>query len=107
MALYLSNPSSVVDMIVHKGDVFVDGNTVYIAKLSGYPQRLEYRLGSLNYSTTSGVIDGIPYSTYTDKNNQKGSYPFPVLVTSPEEIAKMLDEVNKADYSVEYNFYRK
>lgn len=105
MALYLSNPSAIINMVVHKGDVFVDGNTVYIAKLSGYPQNLEYRVGRLNYSTTSGVINGIPYSTYTDKNNQKGAYPFPVLVTSPEEIAKMLDAVNKIDYSVKYNSY--
>ena len=37
MSLFLSNPSSMVNFIVHKGDIFVDGSTVYIAKVSGYP----------------------------------------------------------------------
>ena len=32
MALYLTHPSSMVGRIVHKGDVFVNGNDVYVAK---------------------------------------------------------------------------
>ena len=37
MALYLTHPSSMVGRIVHKGDVFVSGNDIYVAKLTGYP----------------------------------------------------------------------
>lgn len=71
MALYLTHPSSMVGRIVHKGDVFVNGNYVYVAKLTGYP---------VNTQKSGGhVICGLYYSYYKwedTPNSDWISYPY-------------------------------
>lgn len=68
MALYLTHPSSMVGRIVHKGDVFVSGNDVYVAKLTGYPV-----INSIQKSNNNAIC-GLYYSHYTldSYNNSKG-----------------------------------
>ena len=68
MALYLTHPSSMVGRIVHKGDVFVSNNDVYVAKLTGYPVNNSIKKSNNN------AICGLYYAHYTldSYSNSKG-----------------------------------
>ena len=68
MALYLTHPSSMVGRIVHKGDVFVSNNDVYVAKLTGYP------VNNSTQSSNGNVIGGLCYArdTLNSYGNSKG-----------------------------------
>lgn len=96
MSLFLSNPSSMVNFIVHKGDVFVDGSTVYIAKVSGYPTNRYNKLGN--------SINGIFYTKY---DSSKGGYSFPIFKTSVNEINEAIDDANSIKYDTDYYYYHK
>lgn len=96
MSLFLSNPSSMVNFIVHKGDIFVDGNTVYIAKVSGYPTNRYKKLGN--------SINGIFYTKY---DSSKGGYSFPIFKTSVNEINEAINNANSIKYDTDYYYYHK
>lgn len=96
MSLFLSNPSSMVNFIVHKGDIFVDGSTVYIAKVSGYPTNRYNKLGN--------SINGIFYTKY---DSSKGGYSFPIFKTSVNEIHEAIDDANSIKYDTDYYYYHK
>ena len=87
MSLLFSNPSSMVNFIVHKGDIFVDGNTVYIAKVSGYP--------TIIYPKADNSINGIFYTIY---DSSKGGYSFPIFKTSSDEINETINNVKSIKY---------
>lgn len=96
MSLFLSNPSSMVNFIVHKGDIFVDGSTVYIAKVSGYPTNRYNKLGN--------SINGIFYTKY---GSSKGGYSFPIFKTSVNEINEAISNANSIKYDTDYYYYHK
>lgn len=96
MSLFLSNPSSMVNFIVHKGDIFVDGSTVYIAKVSGYPTNRYKKLGN--------SINGIFYTKY---DSSKGGYSFPIFKTSVDEINEAISNANSIKYDTDYYYYHK
>lgn len=96
MSLFLSNPSSMVNFIVHKGDIFVDGSTVYIAKVSGYPTNRYKKLGN--------SINGIFYTKY---DSSKGGYSFPIFKTSVNEINEVISNANSIKYDTDYYYYHK
>ena len=96
MSLFLSNPSSMVNFIVHKGDIFVDGSTVYIAKVSGYPTNRYNKLGN--------SINGIFYTKY---DSSKGGYSFPIFKTSVNEINEAINDANSIKYDTDYYYYHK
>ena len=96
MSLFLSNPSSMVNFIVHKGDIFVDGSTVYIAKVSGYPTNRYKKLGN--------SINGIFYTKY---DSSKGGYSFPIFKTSVNEINEAISNANSIKYDTDYYYYHK
>lgn len=94
MSLFLSNPSSMVNFIVHKGDIFVDGSTVYIAKVSGYPTNSYNKLGN--------SINGIFYTKY---DSSKGGYSFPIFKTFANEINETINKANSIKYDTDYYYY--
>lgn len=96
MSLFLSNPSSMVNFIVHKGDIFVDGSTVYIAKVSGYPTN--------RYKKSDNSINGIFYTEY---DSSKGGYSFPIFKTSVNEINEAINDANSIKYDTDYYSYHK
>lgn len=96
MSLFLSNPSSMVNFIVHKGDIFVDGSTVYIAKVSGYPTN--------RYKKSGNSINGIFYTKY---DSSRGGYSFPILKTSVNEINEIINDANSIKYDTDYYYYHK
>lgn len=96
MSLFLSNPSSMVNFIVHKGDIFVDGSTVYIAKVSGYPTN--------RYKKLDNSINGIFYTKY---DSSKGGYSFPIFKTFVNEINEAIDDANSIKYDTDYYYYHK
>lgn len=96
MSLFLSNPSSMVNFIVHKGDIFVDGSTVYIAKVSGYPTNRYKKLGN--------SINGIFYTKY---DSSKGGYSFPIFKTSVNEINEAISNANSIKYDTDHYYYHK
>lgn len=94
MSLLFSNPSSMVNFIVHKGDIFVDGNTVYIAKVSGYPTNI--------YPKADNSINGIFYTIY---DSSEGGYSFPIFKTSSDEINETINNVKSIKYDSPYYYY--
>lgn len=96
MSLFLSNPSSMVNFIIHKGDIFVDGSTVYIAKVSGYPTN--------RYSKMGNSINGIFYTKY---DSSKGGYSFPIFKTFVNEINEAISNANSIKYDTDYYYYHK